>query len=141
MAAAGRTSTDVDTPQSIPTPPTGSEPIAHSSAFKAYDSFLRYSTSVEKFTRLFANARDILTLSTLKRRLPDLYQLCIDSEAERQHVFEPCKPWSFAYGLDTNGSFASLCQAVCFGRAVLEAIAVQNQLDYRPEWTNVVSDS
>jgi hypothetical protein len=125
---------DADTPQSQPTPPTGTDAIPALQATKSYDAFLRYSSNVERFSRFFAGAKAVVTLSTLKRDLPALYRICIDGGAERQHVFEPCRPWAFAFALDTNGGYAALGQAVCFGRALLECFAAQQQLAYRPEW-------
>jgi len=127
-----------DTPQSsVATPPISgpaSELISTPQARQSYDAFLRYSSNVEKATKLFAGSQEVLCISNLRKELPEFVQLCISTQTERRQVCEPRRPWQFAFALDTNGGYTALNHVVCFGRALLEHIARQKQLTFMAEW-------
>lgn len=129
------------TPQSnVPTPPADAASASvnemHS---KLQDTFLDLSAGIEKVFQLYRSAQDVLYLHGLKEHLPTFASKIGGAsgplgQAPADQMSEPARPWTFAFGIDTTVSYTSIGQLVCFGRAMLEEMAVQSQLEWRPEW-------
>lgn len=139
------------TPQSsIATPPSESASVSALEVTKLQDAFLKLSSGVERSIKLFRSAQDLLHLGHLQTRLPDFANKIAAGSSSRQstprrgfglasedQMTEPCKPWTFAYGLDTNVGYAAMGQAVSFGRALLEDIAKKEGIEWVAEWRKV----
>lgn len=110
---------------------------ANRSMMKAQDGFLAHSLKMEKIAKLLSDSQDILSIASLQQehKLPELARICKTSETRRRTVAEPKQPWRFAWGLETDASHSMLCQAVCFGRALIEQLALQKGLDYKATWS------
>lgn len=125
---------------SIPTPPSDAALASAEVNRQMQDTFLELSTDSERALQLFRSAQDVLTLVGLRTHLPSLAQKIMAGTsgfAPYDQMSEPARPWTFAFGIDTNVSYAALGQVVCYGRAILEEYAVQSGVTWRPEWEPV----
>lgn len=144
-SGAGAATAGTTPGSNIPTPPSDA---ASSSAAEVnrqmQDTFLELSTGNERAFQLFRSAQDLLTLGGLRAHLPSFAAKITGAHssdglpllglAPPDQMSEPSRPWTFAFGIDTNVNYASIGQAVCFGRALLEDLAKQAEVQWRPEW-------
>lgn len=119
-----------------PTPAVMTDSVAVKELRIIQEQFSRYLKRLEKADKFMTASQSIQNLATLRseHHLNSFADLCQRSRTPRRTVAEPKRPWKFAWGLEADFSYTSMNQAVCFGRALIEHVAIQKKLDYRPEW-------